>query len=120
MAMNRIGRPPLIQPNVLERFQKSGDKREVDSGHGGKQTPQTAAGGQVGDRVEISDRARQLDDLRRSLVAGQSALDRVPDVRKDKIAQARARLQTGYYSAEEVRQEVAAKLGAVIRKLDEL
>jgi len=119
MTMNRIGRPPLIQPNVLERFQKSGDKREVESDPKGKATPQTAVSGQVGDRVEISDKARQLDDLRQSLVAGQRALDQLPDVRQDKIAQARARLQTGYYNAEEVRQAVAAKLSALIRKLDE-
>lgn len=120
MAMNRIGRPPIAQPNVLERFRNSGGKREVESGHDNQPATPGNLAGYVGDRVEISDRARKLADMKQALVAGRRALAEVPDVRQDRIAQARTRLHTGYYHSEDVRKETAARLGSVLRKLEEL
>jgi len=120
MAMNRIDRPPLVQPKVLEQFKKSTGQREVGSDRLGRETTQAIQKEQVKDRVEISESARKLNHMRQALVAGRKALDRVPDQRQQRLDQARARLQTGYYNSEEVRQEVAAKLRTVIKMLDTL
>ena len=120
MAMNRIGKPQLVQPKVLEQFKKSGGPRESASERSGKKASLTAHSEKVADRVEISANARKLNDMRQAMVAGRRALDQLPDVRQERIAQAKARLQSGFYDSAEVRQEVADKLRSVIKRLDTL
>ena len=59
------------------------------------------------DRIELSESARQA-------LAQQSRLNdaarSVPDVREDRVTQARARLEAGEYDTEEVRQTIADRL----------
>ena len=118
MAMHNIGRPPQVQPGSLERF-----RRQAGSTHdkeGATATPATRTDPAAGERLEISDRARQLESMRRTLLAGRRAYDETPEVRPERLAEVRSRLESGAYEAPEVRQTVAERLGAVLRKLDAL
>lgn len=58
------------------------------------------------DNVEISDEARKLAEQAQI----REAVEASPDIREDKIAEVKERLQNGYYDNEEVLNDVAAKL----------
>jgi len=122
MAMNNIGRPSQVQPGILEQFQKSAGKtrrqNETDSPDDGKL--KVGPGSVPADRAEISENARKLEDMSQMYKAGQRALETVPDIRQDRVTQARERLESGYYNSDEVRQDVSGRLGAVLKKLETL
>ncbi|MFH1844485.1 MAG: flagellar biosynthesis anti-sigma factor FlgM [bacterium] len=122
MAMNNIDRPSHVQPGILEQFQKSAGKtrRQNETGSPDDGTLNVGPGSAPADRAEISENARKLEDLSTLHKAGQRAMESVPDVRQDRIAQARERLESGYYNSDEVRQDVAGRLGAVLKKLETL
>ncbi len=75
-----------------------------------QQTPAEQArnerAGQTGrgsDSSHVSNLARQIAEARR-------AADTLPDVRADRVEQARARLASGYYDSDEVKNAVASRL----------
>jgi hypothetical protein len=70
--------------------------------------------------LEISANARKMADLRRTIDQSREALAAAPDLRQERIAQARERIQAGFYDSREVREEVAGKLSQVLRRLDSL
>jgi anti-sigma28 factor (negative regulator of flagellin synthesis) len=113
MAMHNIGRPPQVQPGSLERFRKqaAGATRDKESASAGSATRSDPA---TGERLEISDQARKLESMRRALIAGRRAYEEAPEVRQERLAEVRSRLESGAYEAPEVR------LGAVLRKLEAL
>jgi hypothetical protein len=118
MAMNRIGRPQLIQPHIVDQFHKSSPPPEEESRRLGGSAETKSRSDTGTDRLEISDHARKLDDLRRTLEASRQALSLAPDVRQERIAQVRERLQKGYYNSEKVRRDIATRLVTVIKRLD--
>ena len=61
-----------------------------------------------------------MADLRAAVDTGRAALDALPDVRQDKLAEVRDRLDKGYYQSVEVIQTIAEKLGPVLEGMDEL
>ncbi len=98
MSMNRVtGGLPYVQPNLLDKFQV--DKKA---------------------KAEISDTAQKLVDLRAAVDTGRAALEALPDVREEKLAQARQRLQDGHYQSPEVQKKMSGILQGVLSKLDEL
>lgn len=121
MAMNHIGNASPLRPGLLEQFRKQAAEgaREKESS-GSAAAGGTERGPAAQERVEISDRAQQLGRMRHMLEVGRAAYAEEPDVRQDRLAEVRSRLQTGHYADEEVRQTVADRLGAVLRKLDEI
>jgi anti-sigma28 factor (negative regulator of flagellin synthesis) len=121
MAMHNIGRPPQVQPGALERFRKqaAGATRDKETAAAGSAT-RTDSQAVAGERLEISDQARKLESMRRALLAGRRAYEEAPEVRPERLAEVRARLDSGVYETQEVRQTVADRLGAVLRKLDAL
>ncbi|PID78670.1 hypothetical protein CSB20_14035, partial [bacterium DOLZORAL124_64_63] len=68
----------------------------------------------------ISDTAQKLVDLRAAVDTGRAALEALPDVREEKLAQARQRLQDGHYQSPEVQKKMSGILQGVLSKLDEL
>ncbi len=120
MAMNKIDGAGFIQPNILDKFLKSNASHEEKPDRLASSGGQATAGKQGGDRVEISEHARKLDDLRHTLEASRKAYSLLPDVRQERLAQARARLESGFYDSAEVRDEVAARLGAVFKQLESI
>ena len=62
------------------------------------------------DNVQISDEARKLAEEQRI----QDTLKNAPDVREDRIAEVKAKLESGAYDNEEVMNNVAEKLMKVL------
>jgi hypothetical protein len=119
MAMDRIDKPSLVGRNVLEQFQRAG-AQAAGSGRAGD-----APGGgtaEPAERAEISSRARRLVELRQTLATARSAYEALDadGGRTTRLEQVRARLATGAYHTEEVRQAVAGRLVGVLRRLSEL
>ena len=66
---------------------------------------QKKPGARAGDVVEISESAQEAADLG-------AALKAAPEVANPRLAEVQARVQSGYYNSDEVRQEIA---GALLR-----
>lgn len=62
------------------------------------------------DDVQISDEAKKLSEIS----AFQQIVESAPDVREDKIAEVKAKLESGAYDNEEVMNSVAEKLMKVL------
>ena len=86
----RIDGTPL--PEGLQRTRQNDTRRTQDN-------TEASGASDAGDSVEISDTA--------SL---QNAAREVPDIREDRVAQARARIEAGEYDNENVRRIVADRL----------
>ncbi len=66
------------------------------------------------DHADISDNARKLVDLKKAVDTGRAALELLPEVREDKVAQVKDRLASGFYQSAEVRDNVAARLTSLV------
>ena len=80
-------------------IQRKGVKRKVES------TPV-----KNGDKVEISSAARELQNSHSIIKKAKAALNNSPDVREDKIQQVRNKINTGYFSSNQIKNELAEKL----------
>jgi negative regulator of flagellin synthesis FlgM len=58
------------------------------------------------DIADISSEAKQLADIQRA----KAAVDKSPDIRQDRIAEVKAKLEKGAYDNEEVMNKVAEKI----------
>ena len=120
MSMNRVtGGSPYVQPNLLDKFQT--DKKDKE----GRTDPAASsvansASNPVADRAEISDTAQKLVDLRAAVDTGRAALEDLPDIREEKMAQVRQRLQDGHYASVEVKEKLSEILQGVLNTMDEL
>ena len=73
-----------------------------------------------GDKLEISPKAHRLIALRDAMEQGQQAVDEIPAVRPDRVAEVRSRMERGFYNSVEVRSRVAEQLGEVARNLEDI
>ncbi len=92
----------------IDDIPQSEDPRRTERAQARRRTEvakQSAAG--PADRVEVSDTAREAQALQDRLVDG---VRNQPDVRQDKVAQARARMESGELDSPEARQAIADKL----------
>jgi anti-sigma28 factor (negative regulator of flagellin synthesis) len=64
----------------------------------------------AGDKAEISTEAHELADLRQMVDAGRGAIGEMPEVRTELVAQARQRIDDGFYRSAEVQEKVAGRL----------
>ena len=121
MVMDKINGVSNLGKGLLERFQGSGRTDSSDPEH---PTDVNASGNNrlsaSSDTAEISAKAYRLIALRLAVDSGREALDALPEVRQDRVKQARERLNRGYYNSLEVRARVAERLDNVARKLEDL
>lgn len=121
MVIDRMDGFAALGRQLLDRFQGSSpaDARREDP-----LKAEIAAAGEgrkaVGDKAEISPKAHRLIALRHAMDSGHKALEALPDVRSDRVAEARSRLNRGYYNSLEVRTRVAERLDEVARKLENI
>ena len=121
MVMEKINGFSNLGKGLLERFQGSGRADSSESEHpanvnvSGKNRRISPS-----DTADISAKARRLIALRLVVDSGRQALDALPEVRQDRVKQARERLNRGYYNSLEVRARVAERLDNVARKLEDL
>ncbi len=120
MVMDRINGFSSLSRELLNRF-KGTDPADsaqgvvAESPTSGKDHRAAPA-----DTAEISPKAHRLIALRHSMEQGMKALEDVPEVRQDRVAEARARLDRGFYNSIEVRSRVAERLGEVARKMEDI
>ena len=125
MVMDRIGGFSNLSKAFLDKFQGS-DPTDSTKPKPAPQNLSTSATESDGkrsvpqDKAEISLNAHRLNDLRDVVDSGREALEEVPEVRQDRVAEVRARLNRGYYNSVEVRALVADKLRDVARTLEDL
>lgn len=107
MSMNRIGgQQPLpsrtLDPSAQSTLRQGAMNRSEP--YGSDVAPQRAPATE--DRAEISEKARQLMEMRQTYDAGLAAIEREPEMREEKLAQVRARLAEGYYESPQVREKI--------------
>jgi Anti-sigma-28 factor, FlgM len=119
MAMEKINGSPLMRPGVLDRFQV-GKKDKDDKAKSGGVNTSNVPDHVPADKAEISDTAHQLMDLRAAVDVGRAALESVADVREDKVAEAKKRVEQGYYNSQVVQDELAETLSKVLGNMDEI
>ena len=121
MSMDKINGSPLLQHGLLEGSRRkdpveTGTKQESTAAD----TPATGAAPASGDTAQISETAHRLMELRQAVDIGRTSIAAVPDVRADKVAEAKARLKTDFYNSSEVRDKMASGLAAVFEGMDKL
>jgi len=121
MVMDRINGFSILSKGLLDRFQGTGRTDSQDPehsadvsapGHGRRAVP--------ADTADISAKAHRLIALRHAVDSGRQALEGLPEVRRDRVAQVRERLNQGFYNSVEVRSRVAERLDDLNRKLEDL
>jgi len=120
MATNKIDRSLNMQSKMLQNFQQAS---RTDAQKNGDAARSAAAGSCVadavrsGEKLEISDSARKLSEMRGLLDAGKAALAKEPDIREDRIAAAKQRISSGHYDEPRVRSRFAENLAATLEKI---
>lgn len=121
MAMDPINGSPMYQPGGVDKFLNSAqENKNKKPAENLDHTSLTSRPAQPADTMEISDAAHRLVELRSAVDTGRNALEALPDVRDDRVALAKKRLEQGFYNSSQVRDEVAVKLGSVFDSMDEL
>ncbi len=91
--------PPSSDPRRAERSEARRPEHAA--------RPERSGEAARADSVELSEEGRQVQDLRGRLTEAARAM---PEVREDRVAQARARLEAGEYDSEGVRRQIADRL----------
>lgn len=119
MAMDKINGASLHRSGPLENSQDknrvNGEKKASEAN--GSQLGASGIAPATGDTAEISDKAHQLVALRQALDSGRAIIANLPDLRSEKLALARERLQSGFYRSAEVRDTMAQRLVPVLNDL---
>lgn len=118
MTMNRIDQADILRQGALGRFPETGRQ---DRSQGVGSAAQTPGGSErVEDRAEISEAARRLMEVHGALEVGREAVQELPDVRAERVAEAKQHLAQGYYRSVEVQAKVAEGVGRVMEGMDAL
>jgi len=123
MALRNVDRNTSLPASLLRRF--AGARPD---GAPPAETPTAAGPGRDlaarpagdADRLDLSAGARRLERLQGDLAAARESLAALPETRSERVAQARARLAEGAYRSEDVQRSTAARLGSVLRRLEDL
>lgn len=99
MAVPRIGGGKIVSIDTLRAQAK--EKRSAQGAEPTSSVNEEAA------TLELSPEARALLDREQTIARLKSDLVDLPDVRAEKVIEARIRLSTGFYDRPEVRAEVA-------------
>lgn len=120
MVMDRINGFSNLSRELLNRFsgsdaaQAKEDVARDSSVARGEKRPAAI------DKADISPKAHRLEALRNAMESGLQALENIPDVRQDRVAETRARLDRGFYNSVEVRTRVAERLDDVTKKMEDI
>lgn len=120
MAMDRINGSPLHRPGGVDKFLGTAQNNQGKKADETEASQSSPAKAKPADTMEISDEAHRMVDLRKAVDTGREAMQAMPDIREDKVALAKKRLEQGFYNSSQVRDDIAQKLGAVFSTMDEL
>lgn len=119
MSMDKINGSPLMRPGLMDRFKVDNKEKSGSEASSAVNTDDRTAT-KPADKADISDTAHQLMDLRAAVDTGRAALEGLPEVREDRVEEAKKRLEQGYYNSQVVQDKVASSLVKVLGKIDEL
>ncbi len=77
--------------------------------------PEAAAGS--GEKLQISQKARELLRMSELMTHARNKLDSEPDVRADKVQEVKQRLKAGVYETRAIRDELAHRLSSILGDL---
>lgn len=120
MGANKIERPLVTDPRILARFQQT-QRGEADAE--ARKLAEAKTGDvrrPTGEKLEISSSAHRVADMRSLVEAGRTRIEAEPEVRADRVAVARRRLEAGVYTTAEARQRTAEQLSPVLQDLSRL
>ena len=120
MVMERINGFSNLSRELLNRFSGSESSRSKDEVAPDSPITKGDHKAAPADKAEISPKAHRLIALRNAMEQGRKALESVPEVRPDRVAEARARLDRGFYNSIEVRTRVAERLESVALKMEDI
>ncbi len=121
MAMDKINGFTNLSKELLERFRGSGRTDSKDSEQSADvRAPVRERRAAPADKADISAKAHRLIALRHAVDSGLRALEALPEVRQERMAQVRTRLGRGYYNSVEVRALVADRLNDVALSMEDL
>ena len=120
MSMDKINGSSVLRQGILDSTkhnERIDDQKKADQAQSlvPSQTP-----GLPGDTAVISDTAHRLMEMRQAMEVGYAALAALPDMRQDKVDQARERLAQGHSDPSQVRDKVASGVGKVIKGMEAL
>ena len=120
MGANKIERPLVSDPRILARFQQT---QRGDADAEARKLVEAKTGDvrhAAGEKLEISSSARKVADMRSLVEAGRTRIEAEPEVRADRVAAAKRRLEAGVYTTVEARQRTAEQLSPVLQDLSRL
>lgn len=88
----------------------SAELRKIDSARKADKGGKTARAPQSSDRSEFSSSAQRLSDTNAQFQTISASLSAQPDVRSDKIAEVKTKIEQGYYNSDEFIDKLADKL----------
>jgi len=89
----------ILPSDKPKGIQRKGVSRKADA------TPVTN-----GDKIEISSEARKLQDSQAIYKSAVTALRDSPAVREDKVQEVRDKIEQGYFSSNQIKEDLAEKL----------
>ena len=121
MSLDKINGSPLLHQGILENTLQK-DRIDANNKQSAKAADMTGTGSTPasGDTAEISDMAHRLMELRLAVDTGRISMAALPEVRQEKVTEARERLKSGFYNSLEVREKVASGVASVFRSMDKL
>ncbi len=120
MAMDKINGSPLLRQGALDNSRQN-ERVDADKSAAAQAGVAPAVNDPArGDTAEISATAHRLMELRQAVEVGRDAMTALPEIREDKVAAARARLEAGHYDSQAVRDKVADGIAGVIRGMESL
>jgi flagellar biosynthesis anti-sigma factor FlgM len=93
----------LPQPDDPRRIQKADARRSQEA----REATGTRRSNETADTVEVSNEARGVQEMQQRLT---EAARNTPDVRQDRVAAAKERMEAGAYDSETVRGTIADRL----------
>lgn len=107
MGVNQVGNGKIVSIDTL-RSRAAAQRRLAEAGRESAQPHGPDAESQgAHDTLQLSDQAKALLDREQMMAGLRSELKDLPDVRVDKVIEARLRLTSGYYDRPEVKEEIA-------------
>ncbi|MDX2473993.1 MAG: flagellar biosynthesis anti-sigma factor FlgM [Candidatus Krumholzibacteria bacterium] len=121
MSMDKIDGSSVLRQGILDNTRQSeridDQKKKKDQATG---PAPSALPGLTGDTAVISDMAHRLMEMRQAMEVGYAALEALPEIRQDKVAQARDRLSQGSVGSDAVRGKIADGVAKVFKGMDSL
>jgi hypothetical protein len=110
MAVESVGRGNIVPIETLRLKRAAREqseeaaRRALDSGMGNGANP--VHGPAAGDQPAAEARPRSAEERARLIDRFKSETADLPEVRRDKVIEAKVRISTGYYNRAEIRREV--------------